>query len=335
MSSAPLLSVTVTNYNYARFLSRNIESILGQTFRDFELIIIDNASTDESASVIAGFAQRDDRVRVVVHEENRGILASLRETCDLARGRYRVHVDADDWIISPNAFQRQVDLLEANPDMTFAYSSMTLYGSDDRKAFAAHPYPRSVVLPGEQAIEAMLGFSITHSGMMIRLDSYRAAGGYPSGFIMCLDVMLAVRLAEQGDVGYLDETLYAFRVHGGNDHLAPRWRVIRDEILPMIDAAFAGPIGAKLRDASAVKRRVRRRALVHVPTQLIFSGRLRAGWRMYWESVKARPIDTLFQRRTLALVAQTLPPLRGLLAAVHQRRQGPQGLAAPRATVET
>jgi glycosyltransferase involved in cell wall biosynthesis len=335
VSAAPLLSVTVTNYNYARFLSRNIESILGQTFRDFELIIIDNASTDESLALIAGYARRDERIRVVVHERNLGIFASLRETCDLARGRYRVHVDADDWVISPQAFQRQIDLLEAHPEMSFVYSSMTLFGSDDRRAFAAHPYPRDVVLPGELAIEAMLGFSITHSGMMFRLDSYRAAGGYPSGFLMCLDVMLAVRLAEQGHVGYVDDALYAFRVHGGNDHLAPRSRVIRDEILPMIDAAFDGPLGMRLRDASAVRRRVRQKALVHVPTQLIFSGRLRAGWRAYVASAKARPIDTVFQRRTLALIAQTVPPLRGLLAAFHERRLRPRELAQSRTTVET
>lgn len=330
LGRAPLLSVTVTNRNYGRFLGRNIDSILAQTFADFELIIIDNASTDESASVIAGCARRDPRIRVIVHPRDRGIFASLRESCDVARGRYRVHVDADDWILSPHAFQRQIDLLEAHPAMSFAYSSMTIFGSDEQLAYAAHPYPGDVVLPGELALEAILGFGITHSGMMFRLASYRATGGYPAGFLMCLDVMLAVRLAEQGSVGYIDEALYAFRVHGGNDHLASRLSVAREEILPMIDAAFDGPLGSRLDDMRAVRRRIRRKALVHVPTQLIFSGRVRAGWRMYLESAKARPIDTLFQRRTLALVAQTLPPLRGVLATIHERRR--PSAATPRAT---
>jgi glycosyltransferase involved in cell wall biosynthesis len=326
----PRLSVTLTNRNYARFLGRSIESILGQTFTDFELIVIDNASTDESASLIAEYAGRDPRIRVIAHTRDRGIFASLRESCDVARGQYRVHVDADDWVLSSHAFGRQIDLLDAHPAMSLAYSSMTIFGADERLAYAAHPYPGDVILSGEDALEAILGFGITHSGMMFRLASYRAAGGYPAGFLMCLDVMLAVRLAEQGSVGYIDDALYAFRVHGGNDHLASRVNVVREEILPMIDAAFDGPLGARLQNMRAVRRRVRRRALVHVPTQLIFSGRIRAGWRMYIESAKARPVDTLFQRRSLALVAQTLPPLRGVLANIHERRR--RGAATARMT---
>src|SRR5215211_5099334 len=84
----PLLSVTVGNYNYGRFLAQNIESILGQTFRDFELILIDNASTDDSLAVMERYAAADPRIRIVAHSQNEGMFASLRESCALARGRY-------------------------------------------------------------------------------------------------------------------------------------------------------------------------------------------------------------------------------------------------------
>jgi glycosyltransferase involved in cell wall biosynthesis len=302
----PLLSVTVTNYNYGRFLSKNIESILCQTFTDFELIIIDNASNDASLSIIQRHAERDSRIRLIAHDWNVGMLESLRESCDVAQGRYRVHVDADDWVISTDAFQRQIDVLEANPRMSFAYSSLTLFGPDEKKTNVSHPYPKDTVLPGELALEAILGFNTNHSGMMLRLDAYRQCGGYPDGFVMCLDILLAVRLCEHGDVGFLDQELYAFRQHGANDHLALRLRGIRDEILPVIGAAFDGPLCGKLKNPAAVRRRVLRRALVHVPTQNIFSGHVRLGWRMYWESVKVRPLETVFQRRTISLVARTL-----------------------------
>ena len=68
----PLVSVTVTNYNYARFVTRNIESILTQTFTDFELIVIDNASTDDSIAILEDFARRDERIRLIAHEVNQG-----------------------------------------------------------------------------------------------------------------------------------------------------------------------------------------------------------------------------------------------------------------------
>jgi glycosyltransferase involved in cell wall biosynthesis len=303
---SPLLSVTITNYNYARFLPRAIESILAQSFNDFELIIIDNASTDGSANLIEQYAVRDHRIRAVFHKENVGLVESLRESCDLARGRYRVHVDADDWVMSNNAFEKQIRVLEAHQQLSFVYSSLALFGPNERKLFVSHPFSGDVVLPGELALESVLGFNLNHSGMMLRLESYKSSGGYTAGFMMCLDMLLAAKLCDFGGVGYIDDELYAFRQHGSNDHLAFRPRGVREEILPVIDVAFAGSVSRRLDNPEAVRRRVLRRALVHVPTQNIFAGHIRLGWRMYWESARVRPLDTVLQRRTIALLARTL-----------------------------
>jgi glycosyltransferase involved in cell wall biosynthesis len=312
LASSPLLSVTVTNYNYARFLPRAIDSILAQTFEDFELVIIDNASTDGSLALIHTYASRNPKIRVIAHERNQGALASLRESCAVARGRYRVHVDADDWVISPTAFERQVSLLEANPGVSFVYSCMVLFGaSEDSPTNISHPYPRDVILTGVAAFEAILGFNITHSGMMFRLDSYRRTGGYPDGFPVCDDILLALRLCEEGDVAYIDDQLFAFRQHGANHHLAPRLGLVKDEILPMIELVFNGPLGRSLEDARTVRRRAVRRALVHEATHHIFSGRRRLGWRLYWESVKARPWETVVQMRTIALMVRSVIGGRG------------------------
>ena len=130
--SAPRLSVTVTNYNYGRFLAQAIESILGQRFADFELILIDNVSEDDSVDVMRGYERSDPRVRVIVHDQNLGMIASLMEGFDQSRGTYRVQVDADDWVLSPDAFGIQVAMLDANPDMAFVYSSLTQIGTTAR-----------------------------------------------------------------------------------------------------------------------------------------------------------------------------------------------------------
>ena len=176
--TSPKLSVTITNYNYAQYLPQAIESILGQTFTDFEVIIVDNASTDDSRQVIEAYADQDERIVPVCLEENQGALASLRASCDLARGTYRVHVDADDWVISPEAFALQVAQLDAAPSMGFTYSCMVQMANEAEVIWVSHPYSSDQALSGAEALEAVLSFNLNHSGMMLRLSTYRASGGY-------------------------------------------------------------------------------------------------------------------------------------------------------------
>jgi glycosyltransferase involved in cell wall biosynthesis len=317
----PRLSVTVTNYNYGRFLAQNIESILGQSFGDFELILIDNASTDESVEVMRGYQRADARIHVVVHDENLGMYGNLREAVARSSGAYRVQVDADDWVISPDAFRDQVALLDERPEVTFVYSPLTMVGSDGRIHFISRPHDGDVVLPGADAIEQILGFAINDTGMMMRLDAYRRTAGYPEDSPHICDTQLAARLCAIGDVGYIDRPLYAFRQHGSNWHLGHHSSIVRDEILPMIDEAFDGPLAARIDDPAGTKRRIVRNALVHLPTIYIFNDERLAGWRMYWESFKIKPIDTFAQARTLALLARTLLGRRGY-AWLRQRVKG-------------
>lgn len=325
-ANAPLLSVAVTNFNYATFLPRALDSILTQSFADFELIVIDNASTDNSCEVLRQYADIDPRIRLVLHDENQGALASLREACDVARGTYAVYVDADDWVLTPTAFEDQVAFLKANPGASFVFSRLTMIGSDAQKVHVSKPYRSDTVLPGEQALEALLGFNLNISGLMFRLKAYRQTGGWPSENLSVADQQLAARLAEVGDVGYIDREMYAFRLHSGNLHANSELKLVRDEVLPMIEATFAGPLGERTPDASKVRRRITRNALIHRPTQFIFQGELAMGWRLYWESVRARPFMTIAQPRTLSLLSRTLLGERGhtwLLNAV--RRTDPGG----------
>jgi glycosyltransferase involved in cell wall biosynthesis len=302
----PALSVTVTNYNYGHYLPKAIESILDQSFDDFELVVIDNASTDDSLEVLKRYANADGRVRIIAHAENQGLFASLRESCDVSRGRYRVHVDADDWVLTRDAFAAQVEVLDRQPQVAFVYSSMTMMNWDKDEILVARPYDHDVVLSGAEAVEAVLSFNLNHSGMMLRLDAYRAGQGYGEGINHAADMLLGVRLCAVGDVAYLDRKLYAFGQHDANLHGRPNLHVVRNEYLPIIDEAFNGPLGARMPDARAVRRRVMRRVLVHLPTEHIFTDRAATGWRLYWESCKVAPFYTIVQPRTVALIGRTL-----------------------------
>src|SRR5260370_11113027 len=92
--SLPALSVTVLNYNYAHYLPRCLDSILSQTWTDFELILINDRSTDNSLEVIQPYL-KDPRVRLIDHAINRGFVSSLLEGCELSRGRYITVISAD------------------------------------------------------------------------------------------------------------------------------------------------------------------------------------------------------------------------------------------------
>ena len=304
--TAPKLSVTITNYNYAQFLPRAIESILAQTFTDFEVIIVDNASTDNSREVIERYAAEDERVIPVCHSQDQGALASLRETCDLARGTYRVHIDADDWVISPEAFALQVAQLDAEPTMGFTYSCMVQMADEDQVIWVSHPYSSDQILSGAEALEAVLSFNLNHSGMMLRLGTYESSGGYTAGFPQCDDMQLAAKMCEFGAVGYLDRQLYAFRQHGANRNLLPDLAVVREQYLPVMETALHGPLADQIDDIGAVRRRVIRKALLHLPTQFVFAGRISDGWRLLWESAKVRPLETVLQPQFVALVARTM-----------------------------
>jgi glycosyltransferase involved in cell wall biosynthesis len=304
--STPVLSVTVTNYNYGQFLEQALTSIRTQTFENFEVVVVDNASTDNSLEIVHHHASQDGRIRVISHETNQGMLASLRESVDLCRGRYRVHVDADDFVLSDHAFASQVQILDRNPELAFVYSRLTMVEPAGETIYSSRPYPADVILSGGEALEKVLAFNLNHSGLMFRLDSYRSTSGYPDEWAHVADMALAARLCAVGHVAYLDRELYAFRKHGENLHLRPDRAVMRNEILPVIDEAFAGPLRATIPNFPRTRRRVLRNALVHLPTQYIFSDRPRMGWRMYWDSARIHPWLTIVQPRTGALVARFL-----------------------------
>src|SRR5947209_7771425 len=115
MRDAPRLSVVMPVYNAASVVREAIESILNQTFSDFEFIIVDDGSTDDSGKILREYAGRDDRIRLYT-QENHGLVASLNRYCRLANGRYIARMDADD-ISLPRRFEKQFHFLEAHPEV--------------------------------------------------------------------------------------------------------------------------------------------------------------------------------------------------------------------------
>ena len=120
ISDAPCVSVLMPAYNVEKYVGAAIESILNQTFSDFEFIIINDGSTDDTANIIKKYAAQDKRIRFIDNHENRGFIARLNDCLDLARGKYVAKMDSDD-ISLPERFAKQVDFLNTNPDVMWKF----------------------------------------------------------------------------------------------------------------------------------------------------------------------------------------------------------------------
>src|SRR6516165_12744258 len=121
MYSTPLVSVGLFVYNGERFVEEALQSILNQTFTDFELIISDNASTDSTCEIAEGYATRDDRIRYYRSEKNMGAGWNARRVYELATGKYFKWAAVDD-LLEPDLLRRCVDILENDPGCVVAHA---------------------------------------------------------------------------------------------------------------------------------------------------------------------------------------------------------------------
>ena len=123
------VSVIMPVYNGAQYLQEAIDSILNQTFKDFELIIIDDGSSDESAEIIQKNADKDKRIVALKNEQNSGICVTLNKGLDIAKGEYIARMDSDD-ISEPNRLVVQIDFLERNPEYGLVGSNTKIFGDN-------------------------------------------------------------------------------------------------------------------------------------------------------------------------------------------------------------
>jgi hypothetical protein len=205
--ATPAISVAMSVYNNAPFLGRAIDSVLAQTFGDFEFLIVNDGSTDGSAQIIDDYAARDPRVRAI-HQENRGLIASLNRLIDEARAPLIARMDGDD-ICLPQRFERQAAFLAANPDYGVVGAWATSIDEQGRDCDTG-----GLDQPTDHAgfLEALFDKPLMcHSSAMLRTDMLRAAGGYRGIYRHCEDYDLWLRLSERTQLCSLPERLILYR----------------------------------------------------------------------------------------------------------------------------
>lgn len=207
--AAPAVTVLMPVFNGGRFIGEAVESILGQTFTDFELLVIDDGSTDDSLSVIGEYAARDRRIRVV-SRENRGLVATLNEGLGLARGAYLARMDCDD-ISFPERLRRQYDFMRARPDCILCGSNSFIVNHSGRLVKRW-----SVPIQGPDDFRRFCRFStpFVHSSAFLNLARLRAGGfQYDAQYPCAEDFALWGRISRRHVCAVLDDYLVAWRDH--------------------------------------------------------------------------------------------------------------------------
>jgi glycosyltransferase involved in cell wall biosynthesis len=221
-------------FNGERFVAEAIESILNQTFRDFEFIIIDDGSTDGTAAVLRHYQEIDLRI-VVHHQQNKGLIASLNAGCDLAQGRYIARMDADDVAI-PERLDRQINYLEQFPAIALLGSSVNII--DDR---GRHLYFLKFPTADEKIKEWLYDLHqvpISHPTVVFRTEVLRATGGYRPALLAGEDYDLFIRIAERWQVANLEEPVLNMRRHANSVSIMN----IRQQVISILGAWAAANI---------------------------------------------------------------------------------------------
>lgn len=202
----------MTVYNGGSYLAEAVSSVLAQSFRDFELLVVDDASDDESAAVLRRFAEADTRVRVLTSATNLGPPSASNMGLAQARGSLLARLDADD-VCLPGRLQRQVDMFDSDPALVLLGSAFD-YVDGAGRWVAEGRYPLEDAALRTFLIEA--GCPFCHSAVMMRVDAVRRLGGYRQVVNRySLDYDLFLRLAEMGTIANLPDKLVGYRVHPG------------------------------------------------------------------------------------------------------------------------
>jgi glycosyltransferase involved in cell wall biosynthesis len=194
-------------YNGERYVADAIESVLEQTFDDFELVVIDDGSTDRTNAILGGYAREDPRI--VIHKQaNSGFVPALNRGCGLARAIYIARIDADD-LAMRRRLEIQVRFLDAKPELGVVGSAVTLIDSDGN-ALWNESYP----LDHPDIVAVLDRFCpFIHSTVMIRRPLLAAVGGYRPMFGDAADLDLWLRLSECTRLANLPDVLASYRLH--------------------------------------------------------------------------------------------------------------------------
>ncbi len=208
MDTPPLISVVMPVFNCEQYVGEAIESILAQTFTDFEFIIIDNGSTDRTAQILEQYAHQDERIAICM-EPQRGVAKALNTGCKLASGKYIARMDADD-VAMPERFAAQLEFLETNPEIGIVGTWVQFINSTGGEVFGS--WNEKPVDPPLVKWQVFSGCPFFHNAVMMRVGPLRELGYYSTDF-HAEDYELWSRLLAVSQGANIPRPLVHYRLH--------------------------------------------------------------------------------------------------------------------------
>jgi glycosyltransferase involved in cell wall biosynthesis len=206
MSSPPLVSVLMTVYNREKYIAEAIESVLNSTYTNFELLIVDDLSTDQSLSIAKEYEAKDKRIKIIVNEVNLGQFQNRNKAATLAKGKYIKYVDSDD-IIYDFGLSVLTSALELYPQAAIAIASQDTHPTEFK-------YPKLV--SSREAFKTYFFndvlLAVGPSGTMFRKEAFHSVGGY-TGMHATADTELMLNLAANFPVVRVQPSFFYYRIH--------------------------------------------------------------------------------------------------------------------------
>jgi glycosyltransferase involved in cell wall biosynthesis len=211
----PKVSVLIPTYNYARYLPEAIESVLEQDFQDFELLIADDCSSDNTAEVVRPFCTRDARVHFAVNPANLGMVNNWNQCLEQARGEYIKFLFGDDKLIHRQALSKMLALMQQYPSVVLAASARTILDEESNMVDVYRDLPEGCH-DGRKIITAYLmenGKNLVGEPSAVMFRKADARRGFDPKYQQITDVEMWIHLLEKGGLAYTREALCAFRCH--------------------------------------------------------------------------------------------------------------------------
>jgi len=201
------VSIITVSYNARLYIAQTIESVLAQDYEDLEYIIVDGASSDGTPEIIKQYA--DDPRLKWVSEPDQGIADAMNKGADLATGEVITHLNADDYYPGPHTISCVAECFISRPDILWLTGGFDFVAEDGSflQSFKVRRYSFRRLIRGN---------IMQHPSTFIRLDAFRAAGGFDPSLRYCMDYDLFLRLGALAPPFLMNERLSCFRVHGAS-----------------------------------------------------------------------------------------------------------------------
>lgn len=223
MNIAPLVSVIMPSYNSKKYIKKAIDSVLEQTYSNFELIIVDGNSTDGTLDILDEYKKQDRRIKVI-QDEGRGIGAALQLGCQIASGKFIARMDSDDIAINTR-FEKQLKIFHSIPNLILVASPVIYINEDDSIVGYSFPYTNKRIIQEKV-------YLIAHPTVMMKKDAYVKAGGYQP-LLRAEDYFLWNRMRLMGELYIFKEPLI-------------KYRLLQDSLSHTLDDNFNKKLGRKL-----------------------------------------------------------------------------------------